>query len=202
MILNSYMKELSVISNSRRNNIQELFKIIPDQHIELTTRKNKISNYIPEKKKIDVGKTKKKGLIEIMDEPLPQLKKENNSIKEENTSTEIDDEEKIQVNIKKLENNKQEGGFNEEDDIEGNDGDGDDIDDIDGNDGDGDDVEGDYLEEDDIDGGGDDVEIGGGDYLDVNGGDNIKKISITENQQEGGQPKSEDVKKIVVTSFF
>lgn len=199
MILNSYMKELSVISNSRRNNIQELFKIIPDQHIELTTRKNKISNYIPEKKKIDVGKTKKKGLIEIMDEPLPQLKKENNSIKEENTSTEIDDEEKIQVNIKKLENNKQEGGFNDKNDGDGDDID--DIDDIDGNDGDGE--EGDYLEEDDIDGGGDDVEIGGGDYLDVNGGgDNIKKISITENQQEGGQPKSEDVKKIVVTSFF
>ena len=72
MILSSYLRDLSINSNKNRINNNIIKKLIPNIDFNGINDKKKIKGQIKEKKRINI----KKGLMEILDEPMPELKEE------------------------------------------------------------------------------------------------------------------------------
>ena len=101
MILSSYLRDLSINSNKNRINNNIIKKLIPNIDFNGINDKKKIKGQIKEKKRINI----KKGLMEILDEPMPELKEEKEKQekqgKQEKQEGENKDEEKDIIVLKK-----------------------------------------------------------------------------------------------------
>ena len=89
MILSSYLRELSVKANKRRNNQRELLNLVPNIDFYSTSK-----NRFVEKKELpkkEIKMKKKKGLMEIIDKEEPVKKEEEQSAG--NDITEVTPEE-------------------------------------------------------------------------------------------------------------
>ena len=101
MILSSYLRDLSINSNKNRINNNIIKKLIPNIDFNGINDKKKIKGQIKEKKRINI----KKGLMEILDEPMPELKEEKEKQekqgKQEKQEGENKEEEKDIIVLKK-----------------------------------------------------------------------------------------------------
>ena len=177
MILSSYLRELSVEANKRRNNNKELLNLVPNIDFYSTSKRT-----FTEKKELpkkEIKMKKKKGLMEIIDDKKeekqaeePQEKEE----KEEQPEEPQEKEEQQEAGSPEKEEQQNAGSPEKEEQQEA----------------------GSPEKEEQQNAGSPEKE-----EQQNAGGDNIKRIFIKE-PQEGGEPPPKDnqVKNITVTSFF
>ena len=105
MILSSYLQELSVKANKRRNNQRELLNLVPNIDFYSTSK-----NRFVEKKELpkkEIRMKKNKGLMEIIDKEEPVKKEEEQSDVNDITEGTLEEENVKEENVKE-ENVKEE----------------------------------------------------------------------------------------------